>query len=160
MDNAFSLQEILRIAIKVEENGKKLYEKLDKTTNNKDTRAIWTYLKDQEEVHRKIFQDMLSNVGDYVVYEFNPGEYGAYIKAIAGSYIFTETLVEKKLEEGFNSDSDAIDFGIHIEKESILTYSAMREYVVTAKQPILNKVIDEEKNHLVRLTELKEKLNK
>jgi len=160
MANIFSPQEILRIAIKVEENGKKLYEALEKKAASADIRDTWAYLKDQEELHRKTFKDMLDNVGDYIVYEFSPGEYEAYVKAIAAGYVFTPELVEKKTKEGFKSDLEAIDFGIYIEKESILTYSALREYIITEKQPVLDKVIDEEKNHLVKLTILKDKIKR
>ena len=160
MANIFSPQEILRIAIKVEENGKKLYEALEKKAGNVIMRDAWAYLKDQEELHRKTFQAMLDNVGDYIVYEFSPGEYDAYIKAIAAGYIFTQELIVKKTEEGFKSDLEAIDFGIYIEKESILTYSALRGYILTEKHPVLDKVIDEEKNHLVKLTILKDKIKK
>ncbi|MFA5008078.1 MAG: ferritin family protein [Candidatus Omnitrophota bacterium] len=160
MANIFSPQEILRIAIKVEENGKKLYEALEKKTSDNNAREVWAYLKDQEELHRKTFQNMLDNIGDYIVYEFSPGEYEAYIRAIAGGYVFTEELMEKKAKEGFKSDLEAIDFGIYVEKESILTYSALREYVLVEKQLVLDKVIDEEKNHLVKLTILKDKVKK
>jgi rubrerythrin len=158
MSNVFSPQEILKIAIKVEENGKKLYEALEKKTGNDNVRQVWAYLKDQEEIHRKTFSMMLDNIGDYIVYEFSPGEYDAYIKAIAGGYIFIEELMEKKIKEGFNSDLEAVDFGIYIEKESILTYSALHQYVLPEKHPILDRVIDEEKNHLVKLTVLKDKI--
>ncbi|MCK9615585.1 MAG: hypothetical protein M0R48_08780 [Candidatus Omnitrophica bacterium] len=160
MANIFSPQEILRIAIRVEENGKKLYAILEKKTGNEIMREVWAYLKDQEELHRKTFQAMLDNVGDYIVYEFSPGEYDAYIKAIAAGYIFTQELIEKKTKEGFKSDLEAIDFGIYIEKESILTYSALRGYILAEKHAVLDKVIDEEKNHLVKLTILKDKLGK
>ena len=158
MADTFSPQEILKIAIKVEENGKKLYGILEEKAKDGKIKSVWRYLKEQEDVHRKVFQEMLDNVGDYIVYEFNPGEYEAYVKAIAASYIFTTRLVERKIKDGFGSDREAIDFGIHIEKESILTYTALREYVQTAKQVVLDKVIKEEKTHLVRLTALKESL--
>ncbi|MDD4955497.1 MAG: ferritin family protein [Candidatus Omnitrophica bacterium] len=160
MSNIFSPQEILRIAISVEENGKKLYGALEKKTKDKGIAEVWAYLKDQEELHRKTFADILDNIGDYIVYEFSPGEYDAYIKAIAAGYIFVAELMEKKTKEGFVSDLEAIDFGIYIEKESILTYSALRSYVLTEQHPVLDKVIDEEKNHLVKLTLLKDKFKK
>lgn len=160
MSNEFNPQEILRIAIKVEENGKKLYETLGKKATDNAIKNMWAYLKDQEEIHRKTFQEILDKTGDYIVYEFSSGEYEAYIRAIASGYIVTEELVQKKIKEGFNSDLEAIDFGIYIEKESILTYSALKEYVITQKQPILDKVIDEERSHLVKLTALKDKLGK
>ena len=156
----FSPQEILKIAIKVEENGKKLFGILEEKAKDEKIKSVWRYLKEQEDVHRKVFQEMLDNVGDYIVYEFSPGEYEAYVKAIAASYIFTTRLVERKIKDGFSSDQEAVDFGIHIEKESILTYTALREYVQTAKQAVLDKVIKEEKNHLVKLTALKEELTK
>jgi rubrerythrin len=158
MADNFSPQEILKIAIKVEENGKKLFGILEEKASAEKIKSVWRYLKEQEEVHRKVFQDMLDNAGDYIVYEFSPGEYEAYIKAIAASYIFTTRLVERKIKDGFASDQEAVDFGIHIEKESILTYTALREYVQTSKQVILDKVIKEEKGHLVKLTALKESL--
>lgn len=160
MANIFSPQEILRIAIKVEENGNKLYAALETKAKEKKLKDTWGFLKEQEEVHRKTFQEMLDKTGDYIVDEFNPGEYAAYIRAIASEYIFTPQLIADKIDEGFEGDKEAIDFGIKIEKESILTYSALREYIFTEKQPIVEKVIDEEKNHLVKLTLLKDQMKK
>jgi rubrerythrin len=158
MANIFSPQEILRIAIKVEENGKALYGALESKTKDEKLKKMWQYLKEQEEEHRKTFQGMLDNVGDYIVDEFRPGEYEAYLRAIASGYIFTQELIEKKTKELFSSDLEAVEFGLYIEKESILTYSALRDYVLTAKQPVLDKVIDEEKKHLVQLTLLKDQM--
>ncbi|MDP2924454.1 MAG: ferritin family protein [Candidatus Omnitrophota bacterium] len=158
--NIFSPQEILRIAIKVEENGRKLYEDLEKKAKDKEVKELWGFLKTQEESHRKIFQEILNKVGDYIVDEFNPGEYEAYVKAIAKEYIFTPEIITKKMKEGFSSDIEAIDFGIQIEKDSIITYSALRTYILTEKHPILDKVINEEKDHLVKLSLLKDFLKK
>jgi rubrerythrin len=158
MANIFSPQEILRIAIKVEENGENLYEALESKAQNEKLKSKWHYLKEQEEAHAKTFQEMLDKVGDYVVYEFSPGEYEAYLRAIASGYIFTQELIEKKTKELFHSDLEAIEFGIYIEKESIFVYSALKEYILAEKQPVLNKVIDEEKKHLGQLHLLKEQI--
>jgi rubrerythrin len=160
MANIFSPQEMLRIAVKVEENGVKLYGSFEAKTKDAKIKGVWHYLKEQDDLHRKIFQDMLEKVGDFVVYEFSPGEYEAYMRAIASQYIFVPETIAKKTKEAFKSDLDAVDFGIFIEKESIFTYSALREYIVTTKQPILDKIIDEEKKHLIDLTLLKDSLKK
>lgn len=160
MVNIFSPQEILKIAIRVEENGKKLYQALEAKTESEQLKHVWGYLKEQEEIHRKVFQDVLDNIGDYIVYEFSPGEYEAYLRAIAQSYVFTQQLIEKKIKELFSSDLEAVEFGVYIEKESILVYSALKEYVLTTKQNVLKKVVDEEKKHLVQLVLLKESLKK
>lgn len=158
MTAEFSPQEILWIAIKVEENGRKLYEALEKRTKDKDFKDIWIYLKEQEIIHRDVFKKMLDEVEDYMVDDFNPGEYLSYIRAIAENYIFTQKLIKERLKTLRFSDIEALDFGIFIEKESILTYSAFKEYLKTDKQIVLDKIINEEKKHLVKLSKLKASL--
>jgi len=160
MANIFSSQEILRIAVKVEENGRGLYGALESNTKKGKMQEVWKYLKEQEEMHRKVFQEMLDNTGDYIVDEFNPGEYNAYLKAVASGYIITQELIEKKTKQLFSSELEAVEFGIYVEKESILTYSALRDYVLKKKQSVLGKVIDEEKKHLVQLTLIKDQMIK
>jgi len=160
MSNIFSPQDILRIAIRVERNGEELYRVLEEKEKNEKLRNIWKYLKEQELLHQKTFQEMLDKVGDYIVYEFSPGEYSAYMKAIASSYILTQGLIEKKTKELFENSLEAIEFGIYVEKESILTYTAFREYVLAQKQPVLERIIEEEKRHLVRLSLLREEFKK
>ena len=156
MANIFSPQEIIKFAIKVEEDGRNSYHILEEKAKDEQVKEIWRYLKEQEEIHRETFQEMLDKSGEYIVYEFSPGEeYNAYLSAIAASYIFTQELIEKKTKELFSSDLEAIEFGIYVEKESILTYSALEEYLAPDKKSVLDKVIAEEKSHLARLFSLR-----
>jgi len=155
MKEPFSPQEILKIAVNVEKNGRKLYEILEGRAKDEKTKNIWKYLKEQEETHIQTFEGMLDNIGSYIVYEFNPGEYEAYLRAIASEYIFTLEFIDKKIKEPALSDTEAVDFAVRIEKDSILTYSALREYILTEKQAVLDKVIEEEKKHLADLILLK-----
>jgi len=160
MGNILSPQEILKIAVEIEENGKNLYGKLENKAKDEKLKKMWKYLKEQEEVHRRTFQKMLDETGDYIVFESVSGEYEAYLRALASEYIITKELTEKKAKEGFGSDLEAVDFGIYVEKESILTYSALKKYVVAEKQSVLDKVIDEEQKHLVELVALRDFLKK
>ncbi|MDD3296943.1 MAG: ferritin family protein [Candidatus Omnitrophica bacterium] len=154
----FNPQEILKIAVAVEENGRKLYENLEKKAKGQELKQMWKHLKDQEAEHIKVFEQMLENLKDYLVVEFNPGEYEGYLKAISFEFVFTRQLIEEKITEGFSSEVQALNFGIHIEKKSILVYSALRDYLLQAKQPVLDKVIEEEKKHLIELTEFKKRI--
>ena len=160
MRNTFNPQEIVNIAINIEENGKKLYEILETKAKDQKLKATCKYLKEQEEIHLKFFQEMLGNIGDYVIHEFSPGEYEAYLRAIASEYILTQEIIRVKIKEGFHSDLEAIEFGIFVEKESILTYSALRDYVLAGKKEVLDKVINEERKHMTDLIALKNLLKK
>ncbi len=160
MDNKWSPQEILDIALRVEENGEHLYAKLEEKAEDEKLKNVWKFLKEQEIGHQSKFKEMLESAGDYIVSEFGSGDYDAYLQAIASAYIFTPELIKKKIEEPFSSDQDAVDFGLQIEKESILVYTALKDYVLSDKKEIMDRIIKEEKKHVIVLTEFKKTLGK
>jgi len=156
----FSPQEVVNIAIKVEEAGEKLYAKLEYEAKDEKMKQVWGYLRQQEHIHREVFQRMLDGIGDYIVDNFNPGEYNSYLRAIASEYVFTVDLIGRKTQEGFPNDLSAIKFGIDIERESVLVYEAMKEFVVTGRHEVVDKIVNEEKKHLTLLIGLKASLRK
>jgi len=158
MENIFHPSEIIRIAVNVERNGQTLFGMLQEKATDQKIKDMWGYLKEQEIHHQKIFADILSDTENYFVDEYNPGEYGAFLQAIASEYIVTQEVIEQRTKELFTSDLEAINFGIFIEKESIMTYSVLRDYVKSEHQDIIDKVIDEEKKHLVNLYKIKQTL--
>ncbi len=158
MEKIFSPAEIIRIAVNVETNGQKLYARLEEKTANEQVKNIWRYLKDQEKRHREIFQRMLEAVDTYIVNDYSPGEYSAYLRALAAEYIITQERIEQKTKELFASDIEAVNFGIFIEKESILAYTALRDYVKPQQQKHIDNVIAEEKKHLANLCSIKRNL--
>ncbi len=160
MSDGYNPQEILKIAINVEKNGQKLYQALEEKADNEKIKEVWKFLKEQEVKHREFFEEMLENQGQYITNEKIGGEVDSYMRAIASEYIVTPEVIEKKAQELFGSDLEAINFGIYIEKESIAVYSAFKEYVTLDKQPVLDKVIQEEKDHYTKLSLLKQYLKK
>ena len=159
MENGYSPEEILKIAVKVEENGRDFYAAQEAKANDEQLKLIWQHLKKQELLHRETFKKMLDNIKDYIVYEYSAGEFDVYFAAIAKEYIFTQQLSQIRAKELLKSGSfdEILNFAVAIEKESILTYSALREYVISEKVDIIDEIINQEKQHLVKLKELKEK---
>ncbi|MCK5706429.1 MAG: ferritin family protein [Candidatus Aureabacteria bacterium] len=158
MEKVFSPQEILKIAIDVENNGITLYSSLAEKATDDKLKKMWTFLKEEEVKHAKFFQEMLDNAGDYIEDAFGNDEYEKYILAVASQYIFIKELMDEKISIGFKSDLEAVQFGIDVEKETILTYSAFKEYVKDSRKTVLDKVIDEEKKHFIALVSLKKSL--
>jgi len=160
MADIFNARGILEIAVGVEENGESLYAVLERNSVQEPLRRLWCYLKEQEKSHCAAFQAMLDEFQEDDTREFSPGEYSAYFKAIAVNYIITLKLMELKKTELFATDLEAIEFGISIEKESILTYSALQEYLPSKQKKIVGRIIDEEKQHWVSLTQIRTALRK
>lgn len=160
MENAFNPCEILEIAIDIEENGRRAYGSFEEKARDPKVKEIWAYLKGQEIEHKKNFQNMLDERKNCGVQEFVPGEYEGYLRAIASDHVFISKAVEEKIKKGFSSDLEAIDFGIKMEKDSILVYSAFSEALNNEEQAVLNRVIAQEREHLIKFTELKTYLRK
>ncbi|MCK5394073.1 MAG: hypothetical protein KAI91_07010, partial [Candidatus Omnitrophica bacterium] len=139
----------------VEDNGRIFYEDLENKAKDEKVKEIFRFLKEEEISHGQIFQKMLDEKEDYIIYEFSNYEYESYVKAIASMYIFSEESIKSRITVPFDSEIEAVDFGIQIEKDSILTYLSLTDCLLPIKQPTLYKIIDEEKKHLVKLLELK-----
>ncbi|MBU1043980.1 MAG: hypothetical protein KJ915_06235 [Candidatus Omnitrophica bacterium] len=156
MQGKWSAQEVLKIASKVELHGESLYASLESKTEDEKLKSMWNFLKEQESIHRQIFEDMLADDGGLTVHEFGTGEYDDYMEAIAAEYIITPQIIEEKLNTEFASDLAAVDFALSIEKEAVLVYSALKGYVNKDKQYLLDKIINEEKKHIVELSKIKQ----
>jgi rubrerythrin len=158
MPDKWSPQEILKIASKIELHGQSLYASLESKTNEPKLKYLWGFLKEQEVIHRQIFENMLLDDGTMIINEFGTGEYDDYMEAIASEYIITPQIIEEKLKMEFKSDLAAVDFALSIEKEAVLVYTALKHYINEDKQHILDKIINEEKKHIVELSRLKQVL--
>ncbi len=58
------------------------------------------------------------------------------------------------LAEKASSDAEGIDFGIRAEKDSILFYTELQDLVRRADAKVIGKIIEEERSHLKRLSDV------
>ncbi|MCM8812400.1 MAG: hypothetical protein NC924_00500 [Candidatus Omnitrophica bacterium] len=152
--------ELLKIAVDVEHNGEQLYAALEHRAMDERVRSIWHFLRAEEVRHREIFEEILDNLTEYVVVDNSPQEWELYMQAIAAEFIVTPQLIAQKIKEHFPTEIAAVEFGIALEKDSILAYGALRDRIVNAQQPVIDRIIREEKKHLVKLCQLKSYFNK
>ncbi|MDD5629248.1 MAG: ferritin family protein [Elusimicrobia bacterium] len=151
MGSGYSPQELLHLALGVEQSGRQVYEHFEKNAKNPELKKTWALLKEDEAEHSRVFQDLLREVA--------PGQAAAappspYLKAVASSCIFSESRLARMVLKGLGSDSEALEFGIFFEKESIFTYITLQERLTGDAGRLLDRIIAEEKRHLIRLTGL------
>ena len=150
--------ELINIAIGIERRGIIFYDIMTRSTENASTRDIFQCLVSMEREHIKNFQDMLSEADKYETPETYAGEYEAYLQALVDNAVFTDDLVTSEMASQVDSDLKATELGISAEKDSILFYYNMKEMMGQRAQAMVNKIITEEKSHLMQLSELKNKL--
>lgn len=154
----YSPEEVLKIAIQVEEHGRAFYEEMASKTNDIKLNGLLTTLAAQEVEHALFFESLLSKQ-DFFTYDNSfENEYNAYFDAIADEFVFSPTAISDRKKQGFDSDVDVLDFAIGMEKNAVLTYSAMEDYVAEDKKSVLEKIVIEEKRHYALLSALKQEL--
>jgi rubrerythrin len=146
--------DVLRFAIRVEEDGELFYNRAAMVVDDKNVSDLFNELAAEEIRHKTIFEGLLSGVRHIDPPESYPGEYAAYLHDyIDGKVIF---LREKKAEAAeIHTVASALDFAIHREADSILYYQELKGYVVQKEQSAIDKIIAEERSHFVRLSAMK-----
>ncbi len=151
----FKASEILKIAIQIEKNGLVFYNQIKERSKNFTVAEVFGFLAKEEERHAKTFERLLEQAGNYQPAESYPGEYALYLEALAGDNIFRKEIDLRKLAGEVSSDSQSVDLGIGFEKDSIIFYNEMKNFVPKEDMAIIDKVIVEEKEHLLKLFGLK-----
>ncbi len=151
----FKASELVEFAIQIEKNGEAFYLAVSKKTESQEIKETFIYLAQEEVMHRKTYEELLKTVENYQPKEIYPEEYFLYLKAYADQHIFVKNNEIEEKASKVKSNVEAIDIALGFEKDSILFYLEMRNFVSDSEKPIIDKIIEEERKHYVKLTEVK-----
>ncbi len=158
MTIAFSLEEIIKLAMGIERQGIVFYDVMARSTRQPAARDLFIRLADAERDHMATFKNMMPQGAESAQSEDSQREYDDYLKALIGSAVFTDEMATSDMAARIESDVAALDMGISAEKDSILFYYYMTEAVPPNVIPVVNKIIAEEKEHLSLLSAIKNTL--
>jgi len=153
----FDISEIYQIAIAVEENGIKFYSLWVEKTKNKKIRELFSTLAEVEVEHKKIFEKMLSEIKKYEPEGAYTEEYFLYLKAYVDGIIFNFDELRRQASK-LKTISQALTYAIQREKDSILYYQEAKNIVPKHQADELEKIINEERRHLLDLSYIKKTL--
>ena len=147
--------DVVNFAIRIEENGERFYREAAEIVANQPVKELFERLANEETVHRKTFERLLSGLGDYRPPETYEGEYLAYLKDfIDGKAVFKDHPKIAQLAEA-SSIAGALDFAIQREMDSILYYQEIRMFVSARHSEAIDLIIDEERMHFALLSKLR-----
>ncbi|MBU4445175.1 MAG: ferritin family protein [Candidatus Marinimicrobia bacterium] len=155
--STFNSSEIYQFAIKIEENGEKFYRQMVTKLPDKKVKELFTFLADEEVQHKATFSAMLSKFEDYKPAESYPGEYFAYLKAYADNLVFGFGKFDEDIANIENAET-ALQFAIGKELDTIMYFQEMKNLVPESERKRINAIIEEERRHVVKLSELKRSL--
>lgn len=153
--SVFSASDIMQVAIRIEENGVNLYNFAEQIAKKEDEKKLFAHLAQAEVVHKKTFEKLLAGMDKSNPPESYEGEFGEYLRSyVDNNLIFTKEVMDKQLSKITNT-SEALDFAIQRELDSILYYHEIKKLVPAAQHDALEKIIEEERQHFRSLTNMK-----
>jgi len=158
MSISFSAGELLSIAVDIERRGIVFYDVMAKSAENEVVRRMFQSLVDMEHKHVEIFQAMLAEAGGYREEKAYNGEEASYMQSLVESNIFSDDAITSELFARLDNDIEALELAIGLEKDSILFYYQLKDIAQPKEQPLLDRIIAEEKSHLRDLSETKRQL--
>ncbi len=158
MGNIFAGSEVVDLAIQVERNGRDFYNAVAASAKKDKPRQLFQYLAQEEERHIAAFQKLIEKVQKYDPPAVYADDYLAYMNALASEHIFTREGQGAAQARNASTDLDAVNLGIKFESDSIIFYEGMKQMVPAYDHAAVNEIIEQEKSHLVKLSEIKSML--
>lgn len=152
----FSPEEILEMAIKIEDMGMLYYESYAKKTKDKKVSDIFKFLAGEEAKHKALFTTMYdeSKKEDFFT-PYNYEEASAYFNALVESRFFLKPDAVMKIMDKMENENDAIQNAIIFEKDTILYFYELGSMIKEKHKDLIQRLITEEKNHVMKLVGLK-----
>jgi len=151
----FKVSEIVQMAIDEEHNGYFFYNALAECAQNDTLKEAAKRLAEQERGHEKAFTELRQRLGAYQPPEQYPGEYANYVNALMGGKSFPSEEAAVKLAQRAGGDVQAVDTAILFEKNTLLFLGEMRKLVPQRDRATVDELIDEERQHLVDLSNIR-----
>jgi rubrerythrin len=148
----FRGEEIIEIAVQMEQAGKLFYEKAAQVAEDAKLKDMLDFLAQEEDKHIQDF----TKLGEKLNYNFLPadtyaGEYEDYVRSLVSSHIFNINQVEDLVKE-IKSDKDILRFALSFEKDSIVFFQEFKNMGSKEAQGVIEDLINEERGHIKKIS--------
>jgi rubrerythrin len=149
MAGIFKATDILLAAQEVETRGEVFYNRLVQTTSDKKLKDMFSFLAGEETKHREIFRKLYERVGEVELPAWaEEDEYVDYLKFLLDSHTLFRLGDVDHLRNYMGTPEEAIETAMGFEKDTILFFVEMQEFVPEGEKKYVKACIDEERSHL------------
>ena len=152
----FNAAEIIDMGIEKEKKRRDFYGLVAERFSDKAMKNLFTRLRDWEADHIVKFTEIRKSVEEDETFESYPGELMEYMKTLVDNKLYKE-VSPQNFGKKVKSPLGAIKYGMTFEKDAILFFNELAPYMNSDNKEKVQKLVDEEKMHLIYLSELKKK---
>ena len=149
MAGIFKATDILLAAQEVETRGEVFYNRLVETATDEKLKETFRFLADEETKHREIFRKLYERLGQVELPAWaEEDEYASYLTYLIDSHTLFRLGDVDKIKGFAGSREEAIQTAMGFEKDTILFFTEMREFVPEGERKYIQDCIEEERAHL------------
>ncbi|MEI7896851.1 MAG: ferritin family protein [bacterium] len=143
----YSGQEIVEIAVRIEENGNEFYiAAAEMIPGSNDIKGLFYDLAEKEILHISIFQKLAEKF-DAETFDFEAQDASDYINHLAESHIFGKPDSGKNLAKSLKTPKEGLEVAFKFENDSVAFYTELLKYTRSDSKKLVQQIIDEEKEH-------------
>ena len=151
--------ELIELAIRTEKNGQKFYAEQAEKTRVEGIKSLFNYLSSEEKKHIEDFNnlyDIIKKTGERMFGDYE--EFKSYMQSFLDSKFLTNFVSEAANIKDSADVKQIIDFAIAFEKETLLFYYGIKDYISEQGRQIIENIVEQEKSHIRKLTGIKDTL--
>jgi len=155
----FAAADVVEMALELEKSGEVFYRAVAKKVKSAQIQTLFEDLANQEVQHYAAFQKLSKTVWDKPLMlpdEWN--QYLMYLQATIQSVFFEGEDKALALAEQVTDEKEALRMAMGFEKETLLFFYDLRDMVSEGDRTILTRIVNEEKSHLRRLSDMLQSL--
>jgi rubrerythrin len=146
--------EVIEIATRLEESGEAFYNAAAERATTPGVKALFRDLAVQEQYHRRAFQQMGRDRVELILSPEQWHEFQAYTGALLQNSFFARPENALNRAAAAQDERSALQAALDFEKEAILFFQELESAVRGPGQQTVERVIQEEKRHIQRLSDL------
>jgi rubrerythrin len=150
----FSAAEVFDLAIQTEHNGKAFYEAAAAAATDPAVQDIMKHLAKAEAEHEAIFRQLRTGASTMPP-ESYPGEREEYMNALLQTRVLPDAETALRVVAEMAEDTQALDFALAFEKDTILFMHEMKDLVGEAEGQKVDLLLQQERMHVRLLQQLK-----
>jgi len=145
MSGVFTGDEVLQIAMEMEETGQVFYEAIAAGCGNDAVAAFCRRLSEQEGIHYRRFKQMREDLADPNARTFGWDELDQ-AQALINERVVPDPAEATRIAAGGRM-RDMLDLAVLLESDSIRFYAELAEAAGPEHEPVIRSIIDEERSH-------------
>lgn len=150
----FSVREVIEQAVQTEKLGYEFYTKMSERFDDAELKNLFNQLALMEVAHEKIFSGLKDQITEENLENWD--EAAKYLRAIVESEFFLGKNKSLPMLGNLKSVRDAVEYALNFEKETLLYYVGLQRTISDYK--VIDEIINEEKKHIMLLSELRNKM--